>query len=689
MSDDILADAKEAFELASETESENRIEALDDLRFARLDEHWPETVRKQRELDGRPCLVIPKLPAFIRQVVNDARQNKPAINVHPVDSDADPETAEIFSGLIRNIEQSSDAEVAYDTSLDFAVTMGFGYFKINTRYTHDDGFDQDLCIERVANPFSIFGDPNSTAADSSDWDTAFEIDTMALAAFERRWKGADPTSFDGAEVDKSAAIRDQKVMVASWWTREEATKVIVALSDGQVVDAEIYKANRAVFEGLGLSVVGERSIASHKVKQRVLSGGDVLETVDWAGKYIPIVPVYGEELNIEGKRHFRSLVRSSKDAQRMFNYWRTKATESVALAPIAPFIGPKNAFETDAAKWATANTTPHAYIEYDGGVAPERQPYAGIPAGALQEALNASDDMKAIMGIHDASLGARSNETSGVAIMARQREGDVGSFHFIDNLSRAIKHAGRILVDLIPHVYSVPRVIRTIGPQGEVRAVVAAPKDMQERLPPQVQQAVQKQQEEAAKAEQQADQAKDIARIYDLTAGKYDVTVKVGPSFTSRREEAATQMIELLRAYPDAAPIIGDLLVQNLDWPGADKVSERLAKMLPPQVSGKGNPEAEQVKAQAQQVIQQGAQAMQQLQQQLAQTTQENQQLKAANDLKAQENQIKFYAEETKRMQVEQQARLDAARLIADESRAANEAMAENNDSTGDPDEAA
>lgn len=577
--EDILKDAREAFDLACEHESENRREALDDIRFARLGEQWPDKVRRDRELDGRPCLTINRLPAFIRQVVNDARQNKPAISCHPVDDGADPETAEIFNGLIRNIEQSSDAEVAYDTALDFAVTGGFGYFRINTRYAGEDSFDQDLVIERVANPFSIYGDPNSQAADSSDWNTAFVVDTLPKAAFEARWKGADAVDWSA---DSYAGLggpwlEGDRVMVAEYWRREAVMKTLLALSDGQVVERGVYEAQKAMFDALGVSVIGRpRQVASSKVVQRVLTGAEVLETVDWAGKFIPIVPVYGEELHVDGKRRLRSLVRDAKDPQRMFNYWRTTSTELVALAPKAPFIGRKGAFETDASKWATANVQTHAYIEYDGPEPPMRQPFSGVPAGALQEALNASDDMKAIMGLHDASLGARSNETSGRAIMARQREGDVSTFHYIDNLSRAIRHAGRILIDLIPKVYSAPRVVRVLGPDGAARL---APVNQKFQAP------------------DPSDQARKITRIYDLAAGKYDLTVKSGPSFTSRREEAATQMIELIRAYPPAAPVIGDLLARNLDWPGADEIAGRLAAMVPGEAKGAA-PEVEAAKAQ-------------------------------------------------------------------------------------------
>lgn len=580
-SQDMLKDARAAFDLAREHEAENRREALDDIRFARLGEQWPGNVRRDRELDGRPCLTINRLPAFIRQVVNDARLNKPAIICHPVDSGADPETAEIFNGLIRNIEQSSDAEVAYDTALDFAVTCGFGYFRINTRYTRDDAFDQDLVIERVANPFSIYGDPTSSAADSSDWNTAFVVDTLSKAEFQARWKGADPVDWtsDAYTGLSGPWVEGERVMVAEYWRREAVLRSIVALSDGQVMALDLYEQQKAVFDALGVSIVGRpRQIPSHKVVQRIVTGAEVLETVDWAGKYIPIIPVYGEELHVDGRRRLRSLVRDAKDPQRMFNYWRTTSTELVALAPKAPFIGRKGAFETDAAKWSTANVQTHAFIEYDGPEPPMRQPFSGVPAGALQEALNASDDMKSIMGLHDASLGARSNETSGRAIMARQREGDVSTFHYVDNLSRAIRHAGRILIDLIPRVYSTPRVLRVLGASGEARL---APVN----------------QKFEAQAADAAGQVRKIEKIYDLGAGKYDLTVRSGPSFTSRREEAASQMIELIRAYPPAAPMIGDLLAKNLDWPGADEIAQRLAAMLPGQLKGVA-PEVEQAKAQ-------------------------------------------------------------------------------------------
>ena len=555
----VMAQARADFARAREAMRQDRDAAAEDLRFARLGEQWPEAIRRARELEGRPCLTLNRLPAFIRQVVNEARQNRPAITCHPVDDAADPQTAEVLNGLIRNIEQSSDADVAYDTALDFAVTCGFGVFRINARASETGGEDLDLAIERVADPFSVWGDPDSLAADSSDWDVAFVTREMGLAAFRARWPDAEPVDWSMEDEGQGAAARlggegGRRVRIVEAWRREAVERTLITLSDGQEMEAGVFEARRPYLEASGLAPVGApRKVPGLKVVQRILSGAAVLETVDWPGRYIPLVPVYGEEIRVDGRRRLRGLVRDARDAQRMFNYWRTTSTELVALAPKAPFIGRKGAFDTDQAKWTTANSQTHAFIEYDGPEPPHRQPFAGVPAGALQEALNAADDLKSIMGLHDASLGARSNETSGKAILARQREGDVSTFHYIDNLSRAIRHAGRILIDLIPKVYSTQRMVRILGPDGvpALAAVNGAPVNGAEG---------------------------SGGRVFDLGAGRYDLTVRAGPSFASRREEAASQMIELIRAFPPAAPLIGDLLAKNLDWPGADEVARRLAR---------------------------------------------------------------------------------------------------------------
>jgi len=587
---DILAEAREAFKDACEAEDDNRRDALADLRFARLGEQWPAQIVQQREREGRPCLTINRMPSFIRQVVNDSRQNKPSIKVHPADSKADVETADIYNGLIRNIQYVSDADVAYDTAIESAVSGGFGYFRLGLDYAHDDTFDLDISIDRIADPFLIYGDPGSTAADSSDWTTAFVIDIMRKADFERQYKGAQAVDWDGDGYGELGEpwYRDNAVMRAEWWRREEVLRPIVLLSDGSVVEEAVFAAQAELFALQGVTPVTERAAKSWRVTQTILTGAEVLEENAWPGKFIPIVPVYGDEVVIEGKRHLRSLIRDAKDPQRMFNFWRTASTELVALAPKTPWIGPKGAFKTDAPKWSTANTQSHQYIEYDGQVPPQRQPFAGPPGGALQEALNASDDMKAAVGLYDASLGARSNEVSGRAILARQREGDVGTFHFIDNMARAIRHAGRILIDLIPKVYNKRRVIRVLGEDG-----TSAQRPLGQPVPVMDQ--------NGQPVVDQFGQA--VTRIYDLSAGKYDLTVSTGPSFTTRREEAAAQMMELIRSFPQAAPLIGDIVAKNLDWAGADEIAKRLQTLLPGQGQGGLPPKLQQMIQQGQALI--------------------------------------------------------------------------------------
>lgn len=631
MSDkDDLKEAREAFEQASEAENENRLAFIDDKKFARLGHQWPDKIVQDRQREGRPCLTINKMPAFTRQVVNDARQNKPSIKVHPADSGADPETAKIYDGLIRNIEYASSADVAYDTGIENAVDGGFGYWRIGLDYTCDDAFDLDITINRVADPLLVYGDPNSTAADSADWNTAFVIERMTTDEFERKYKGADKVNWEGDYGPLGDPWYEaNSVMVAEWWKRDEVTRNIVLMSDGTVLDAERLEEIKDFLAATGVTVVKERPAKGYKTTQIIMTGAEELERNPWPGKYIPIVPVYGDEVWLDGKRHLRSLIRDAKDPQRMFNYWRTTTTELVALAPKTPFIGPKGAFKTDAAKWATANTQSHPYIEHDGNISPARQPFVGVPAGAMQEALNASDDMKSVMGLYDASLGARSNETSGVAINARQREGDVSTFHFIDNLARAIRHTGRIVIDLIPHVYSERRMIRVLGEDGKPSQVpLGQPVPVTDK-----------------NGQPQIDPATQLpmTRIYDLNAGKYDLTVQSGPSFTTRREEAAAQMTELMRAFPQSAMVIGPLLAKNLDWPGADEIAEKLQQLSQPQ---QGMP------PEVQQGIQKMQQTLQEMQQENQILVQENASLKQGHDIKAQEAQIKGFEAETDRLRV-------------------------------------
>ncbi len=614
--DTVVSEALDRFEESQGATEQNRREAEEDIRFGRLGEQWPAKVRRQREAEGRPVLTINRMPAFIRQVVNDSRQNKPSIQVVPTDSGADVDTAEVIGGLIRSIQQGSNAEVAYDTALENSVSCGFGFFRICLDYVHEDSFDMEARIERVANPLAVHWDSSTTKFDASDWEYGFVSEWITKAQFEQKYPGKEVVSFEGDDSDRiqDDYLAAESVRVAEYFLRTMHKRKIVQLSNGEVVREEDLKKPVEVGEGVsvplidlyaaqGITPTRDREAEYYKVVRRVLSGADVLEQEDWPGSTIPICPVWGDEVIVDGRRHFRSLIRDARDPQMMFNFWRSSSTELVALAPRAPFIAQVGAIPQgpEGEKWRTANTRSHPYLLHNAGTnPPQRQPFPGVPAGNIQEALNAADDMKAIVGIYDSQLGARSNETSGKAIIARQRESDNSTFHFIDNLSRAIQYAGRCLVEIIPSVYSQRETIRILGDDMAPKVVKLA-------------------QESAAQQGQDTPNDDPNNRLYDFTIGKYDVVVKTGPSFATKREEAAAAMTELIRAYPPAAPIMGDKLMEMLDFPGAQEIAKRMQKMLPPQLQDGQDGRPQGLPPEIQQQIQQGTELIQKLQQENAQ----------------------------------------------------------------------
>lgn len=653
-SDDKLSIHDEAlrlYDLSIQADSINREAQIEDIRFIKMREQWPELVRRQREQEGRPCLTIDQLGPVVRQVVNDCRMNKPEIKVRPVDSHGDPRTAEIFGGLIKNIEVTSNADVAYDTAVDYAVSSSRGYMRVVSEFATDDTFDKDLVIQPVADPLTIIPDVYSTAADSSDWNYCFVLEKVTNADYRRRFRGKEVVSWDTLASLNNDWFGDDCAMIAEYWRREEVPAWVAMLSTGepQKFDKEP-DVGEVVEEGVPLldpitgepavdpmtgeiawqsepvTVLAVRETKSYEVTQYIMSGKQILETNEWPGKYIPVVPVYGEDFFFEGRRHFVSLVRPAMDAQRMKNYWRSTSTELVALAPRAPWVGMESAFQgIDAAKWETANSENWAYLSVpDGAQLPQRQPNPTVSAGALQEAANATDDIKTITGVFDASLGARSNETSGRAIMARQREGDVSTFNFIDNLSRGIRHLGRILVDLIPAYYSVDRMIRIINPDGTPETVhVTTPEQLQEYQA------------------RVAQSVEEMEQVYSLGVGKYDVAIESGPAFTTQRQEANEFFVNMIQAVPQYADIIAPFALKTFDAPGVtDLVKEMEARMA----------QMQEQQGQPQQPTPED-----QIKMQEAQTKAQQAQVDAA--IKQEEVRIKAFEAETDRIRAMKEAR--------------------------------
>lgn len=541
---DVHAQALADFARCRDAEARNRNDARELIRFVNLSEQWPDDVRRARERDGRPCLTVNKVKKLVRQVCNEARQNKPSIKIKPVDYQSDNATADILSGIMRNIEYISNADAAYDTAIEHAATGGVGYLRVGIDYAYDDAFELDIKIERVADQFSVWGDPDSLAEDSNDWNVAFVTEWMDKDAFADKYGDAEQSNFDSGDYYQQLpdGWRDgDRVMVAEYWTREPSIKTIMLLSDGNTVDADVYSQHAIGFLASGITPVNQREVRAHKVMQRIVSGAEVLEENEFPGCYIPIIPVYGNDFIVDGQRYLRGLAYDSMDSQRMYNYWRTVSTEMVALAPKAPWIARQGSL-IDAARWERSGQENYAYLEYRGDMPPQRQPFDPSPMGAVNEAMSADGDIYETAGM-TAERPEQQMGSSGAAVWAKKASTDTNTFHFVDNLVRAIRHMGRVIVGIIPHVYNQQRIMRVIGEDGEQAQVEVN------------------------------------NGIYDLTAGKYDVVVTAGASYASRREEAAYQMSELLRTYPDAAPIVAPLLAKNLDWPEADKIMEQFEAM--------------------------------------------------------------------------------------------------------------
>lgn len=586
--EDVIKKARERFELAVAAETDIRVEALDDLRFVK-GEQWPDEIKRQRDLDNRPCLTINRLPQFVRQVTNEQRQNRPAIKVNPVDDNADVETAKILQGLIRHIEYDSNAEIAYDTASDYQCRIGFGYFRIITDYCDPMSFDQDIKIKRIKNPFTVYLDPGSSEPDGSDGNWGFIFDELSKDKYIAQYPDSELSQMeDWKSLGDGTAnwVTLDGCIVAEYFEKVFKPITVCLMNDGSTVKKDELPKELPQ----GIQIVDQRVSLEASVVWRKINGIEVLEETEWPGAYIPIVPVFGDEIIIEGERTLEGVIRHAKDSQRMYNYWATAETETIALAPKAPFIGAEGQFKGHEDKWKTANIKNHPYLEYvpkalNGSPmpAPQRQTYEPPVQAITGARMQSAEDLKATTGIYDASLGNRSNESSGRAIEGRVKQAENSNFHLIDNFTRSLRHAGRIILEAIPKVYNAPRVVRIVHEDGEQEQVVI----------------------------NQMFQKGNKSIQYDLSAGKYDVTVSTGPSYQTKRQEAVSSMMSLVQAYPQMVQICGDIMVKEMDWNGAQEIAERLKKMLPPQLQDPKDgqdpipPQAQQQMAQMSQMIKQ------------------------------------------------------------------------------------
>jgi hypothetical protein len=649
----LLATARKRLNVAISAYSESRENEIDDLRFYAGSPdnqwQWPADVLATRgavqgqSINARPCLTINKLPQHVRQVTNEQRQNRPSGKVVPADDRADVEVAEVFNGVVRHIEYISDADVAYDTACENQVAYGEGYIRILTEYCDENTFDQEIKIARIRNSFSVYMDPTIADPCGADAKWCFITEDLTRDEYERLYPNASPIT-----TLMSLGVGDQSF---SMWLHDDTVRIAEYFYvDYEKATLNLYPGNQTAFSGSpqdkDLKAMFGKPLRSRqadrkRVKWCKINGYEILEESDWAGDWIPVVRVIGNEFEVDGRMYISGIVRNAKDAQRMYNYWVSQEAEMLALAPKAPFIGYGGQFEGYETQWKTANTQNWPYLEVNPDVTdgqgnmlplPQRAAPPMASSGLLQAKLGASEDIKATTGQYDASLGMQGNERTGRAILARQRESDTGTYHYVDNLARAVRHVTRQLVDLIPKIYDTQRMARIIGEDGESSMVKLNPM----------------QPEPVRKIVDQ--QGIVIDRIYNPNVGKYDVVVTTGPSYATKRQEALEAMAQLLQTNPQLWAVAGDLFVKNMDWPGAQEMAKRFARTIDPKIL---NDEEDPALQAANMQIQAMAQEMQQMAGLLQRVNQsmEAQKLEVDKFKVETDAQVKSYEAETRRLQ--------------------------------------
>lgn len=588
--DKFLKTAHDRFQLCAEAEETQRQKSLEDWRF-RIGEQWPDDIKAKRYQDGRPCLTMNRIPQFLSQITNEQRQQRPSPRVNPVGNGADKETAEILEGIIRHIEVRSDAEVPRDTAFEQMVTGGIGHYRIMTEYD-GDGFEQEICICKIPDPFKVFTDPAAVEEGRCDAKFRFIIEDLTPEQYREKYPKSEMSSLDdwnAAGIRSPLWFPKGNVRVAEYYYIEEEKTTIYQLEDGSVVE-ELPK---------GVNPVNQRDRKTCHVKWAKINAAEVLDERDIPGEYIPVISVIGREAVVDGHKEQEGLVRFMKDPMRQYNYFQSAATEGIALAPKAPFVMAEGQDEGYEQQWAMANVANFSSLKYKpisvgGSVlgAPQRST-AEPPIQAMMLMVRQADmDLKNASGLTDPNLGMSKADQSGEAIKALQSQGQIANVNWTDNLARSIRVEGKILLGMITHIYDTPRVMRIIDPDGSVRQVVT-------HVGP----------EQAPDA--QAMLTQEITKIYDLSVGDYDVAVSVGPSYQTKRQQSADSMINLAKVVPQVAQVAGDLLVGNMDFPGADQIAERLKSLLPPQVLSGDDPKTQLAQAQAQ--LQQTAAQFQQL----------------------------------------------------------------------------
>jgi hypothetical protein len=626
MAQDKHQQALERFKDASDSVSENYSRMKEDLRFSNPadPQQWDEKAKELRK--GRPCLTFDRTNQFIAQVVNAARQNKPSIHVLPADSKADIAVAEKLNGIVRHIEYVSRAGIAYDTAIENAARVGLGWLRVVPEVMRPDTNEQEIRIKRVHDMTAAYLEAGWSEPDGSDATHAFIETLMTKRAFKAAFPKAKDQSWEGGEM--GAEWFGEQVRICEYFDTKEKDTNRITFQAGEggeeatLTEDEYWALAKQI--GFQPPIVSTFMAKSKSVKWYKLSGAEVLEETDFPSQFLPLVPVIGHEVWIEGKRYLCGMTRRLMDSQRAYNYERSAFIESVAMQPKAPFLAAIEAMEGFEGHWSNLNSGNPAVLPYNGLdpdgkeiPRPERQHPPDFPAAFAQGGQIATQDMEASVGMFRANLGQPGTAVSGRAKREDKAQGDTANFHYTDNLSRSIEQLGRLVVDMIPRLYDTKRQARIVGEDGSHDFV---------QIDPEMDQAVKR--EPTRGQDGQMREGKKVVAI-NPAVGAYDVRVKTGPAYTTLREESAEQLANMMQAAPNLMPILGDLWIGMQDWPDAEKAARRLQAMLPPQIQQMESDEGEDIPPEAQAQIMQMQQQIQQMQQALQEATQ------AANETQA------------------------------------------------------
>lgn len=635
--------ALEMFKVAANGWKQIREEAAADLEFFEGKQYDVEILQLAR-LNKEPLKTENVLPSMVQQVENEFRQREMSINAHALDENGSDDTANIFTSLIRAIEQESHAKSQYVHVFGHqgSLVPGFGFLKLDVSDDKDGQRKVSICA--VKDPFKVLPDPETVEPDMSDADYWFEFEDYSTKTFKRLF----PKSKLGLayshdlfpeQTETSLWFPDGSIRVARFWYKERLERVDYLLEDGEVVtdvyvdtpeddedddhDESFKKKGfkydfnedeskiRSVLNGDVKVVLRHVTTLDEKIKWVDMTGGEILDTGTWIDDKFPFSASTGITSFVNGKKTMRGIIRFVRDAQEMVNYLSSAIARRVASANKSPWIVDPMAIQNYQPYWNTMNVNNFPWLPADSSYIDETGNRVTLPApqradqtSQIQDLIAAKqlylDAIKMTLGIYDAGLGATPNEQSGVAIKTLAQQGMNANFHFSDNFVRCLQHLGRLLISIIPKVYDAPRVVRVVGAEGNTEIVKI----------------------------NQLFQENGKKKIYNLTEGDYGLTVNVGPAYANQKQESIEQMLELCRANPNITPVIQDRIAAAMKFPGSEIVADRLFKLLAQSQPSliEGTPQSE-LPPEALAVITQTTQLNNQLTQELQQTTAKLQEL--------------------------------------------------------------